>query len=234
MKIKFYIVGIFVILLLSGCTSNLNINISNDGKVKESVNIYSPKSVITIENNDYGSILNSYIDIYKEDLITNNYNYNYDISNNNLNFSASKNYNDICIYFDSSLFIKNGGSFDCTQEDNMYKINGKISALNCDEDCFESPLVDDVKITISSKLKVLSENASEKEGNTYTWNFSKGSNDIFSLTLQKNKKDIIRNKIDSITSNKKVIALSILAIIGVLALAVLILMNKYKKNKIDY
>ena len=234
MKIKFYIVGIFAILLLSGCTSNLNINISKDGKIKESVNIYSPKSVITIENNDYDSILNSYIDIYKEDLITNNYNYNYDISNNNINFSATKNYNDICDYFNSSLFIKNGGSFDCIQEDNVYKINGKISALSCDEDCFESPLVDNIKITISSKLKVLSENAGEKEGNTYTWNFSEGSNDIFSLTLQKNKEDIIRNKIDSITSNKKAIALSILVIIGVLALVVLILMNKYKKNKIDY
>ena len=234
MKIKFYIAGIFVILLLSGCTSNLNINISKDGKVKESVNIYSPKSVVTIENNDYDSILNSYIDIYKEDLITNNYNYNYDISNNNLNFSASKNYSNICDYFNYSLFIKNGGSFDCSQGDNVYKINGKISALNCDEDCFESPLVDNIKITISSELKVLSENASEKEGNTYTWIFSEGGDNTFSLILQKNKKDIIKNKIDSISSDKKVIALSILAIIGILALVVLILLNKYKKNKIDY
>ena len=227
---------IIIVIILCGCSAKVNLNIDKDGVIDNAL-VTQLKSDSYFIDGDFDRYANNLVDLYSNQLTSNDYSYKTNVQDDKFMVDLNKQKKvTICDYFNRKKdYI---GTFfsdlTCIEDNDSYKINGKVSYFNCDESCMEPPEISDIQLNITSKLNIIDENASEKEGNTYTWNFSEGSNNTFSLTLQKSKKDIIRNKIDSITSNKKVIVLSILGAIGILALVVLILMNKYKKNKIDY
>lgn len=227
------LIFVVIVLLLTGCSVNGNLSISKDGSISENINIIETKAFLS----EYGISEHDYIEGYKNMYASNLHNYSYSDNSdkNNMKYDLNNEYKNICDYFNKSDSIKIFFSdITCDENEDRFIVHAKTNYFKCAGECLEPPVVDDVSLKINSSLKVLDENANEKEGSTYTWNFSDGSNDVFSLTLQKNQKDIIRNKINNVTSNKKVIVLSILGAIGILALVVLILMNKYKKNKIDY
>lgn len=175
------IILLLSIVLLSGCTINYDLNITDNGieevingkvskeKVENDKNEYNMNIYYDLLNNDQSVLTNS-DDVYSKNIIENKKSYNYTASYTYQSFdnlSSSRIIN--------SCFEKN----DILDEEDYYSVS-----LNGNFYCLYS---DQVKINIHSDYAVISSNADKVNNNTYTWILSSDKEDI-ELTLSKNIK----------------------------------------------
>lgn len=241
-KIKYVCIFIIIILLLSGCTANVEITIDKDNKVKE-------------------SILITGIDYTKEELeneiqninITGIKEYNYEVIDGNIRFERT--YESVCDYANDNILGYNlFSSIECNEKKKSYVVlaeplnqeaNEKLNENNdmCEEGsdvCSSEGMQESIpsefeyNIKVNLQNKALFNNADEIEGNSYIWHFNPYATSNKSLSLEI-KKSVFINLINSssskVTINMILVIIIIAIVVGILSY---ILYNKYKKNKLDY
>lgn len=229
-KLCFFII---CLLLLSGCSAVVNNEVSKDGSVSENVNISENTQNLYTEDESVDSYVQSLIDVYIDTIRPYNYEYSKEINDNIATVKFNKKYNNICSYFNNSLYVNHFmNEVSCNETEDFYEINAKSSYFVCGDDCFEKPELDNVVLSFKFDQKVLSSNADMIEGNTYTWNFNENKENILSLKIEKTKKSFVEEIKEKQNSNVGI--LFVLGLCVVIILFILILLNKYRKNKIDY
>lgn len=222
------IVGlIFFLVVVTGCSGNINIDINEDGSIDEE---------ITIKDNVASNEI-SKVD-YLDDLInTNGYDSSYllnkIIENNYLGVELSKSYekDNLCSSLRSSSLNKLMYNFSCEKEDDKYIISGNVNYFVCDENCFEPPEISDGVVNITLPTKAKKQNADEVNGNTYTWYFDGVDNE--KLELEFRLKGVNENS----AYNKELIKTVIILVLGLVTIGILVgsvLYNKYKNNRLEY
>lgn len=228
---KKIILVLFVLILLSGCTSTSNVIVSEEGKVTEEVILSENKS--NFPSDSYvKNMIDNYLQLYEEDM--EGYNYE-DISDKNyLKVRLSKKFDNICFYFNDSSFVKKAlSNVSCKKVNNTYEIKADVNSLSCEGDCLEGPLVDNIDFFLKLPNSAILENADEVENNTYAWHIS--GNDLNNINLIINNPNIekVHNKQES-NKNIYIIIGVIIFIIILILLFIIYLVKKYKKNRFEY
>lgn len=229
MKKKYILLSIFVLLLLSGCKGNYNIEIKNDLSVSETFTIngderfslvgYTPSSM-------FNTLTNTYSDYYN----SSDFNlYELTSDNNKLKINFKKDYSSLGDYKNSFYITKlYSGGLEITSKDGIttLKSNGNMDnfwvLLPGD---YEDSLFEEVKISIKLPFKVESSNADviDKDKNIYTWIYDYQESDkTINIAFSPDKKFV---------SSKFVIIKNILIILGILAILGLASYYGYKYYK---
>lgn len=219
-KIKILIAGI-IILLLTGCDAEYNLEISG-GSIKESVNF-------TIPNTEENSKIvdeyykSKYMSYYSMD-VNKSYNYNKEKIENkkqvgmNLNYAYSiKNYEkssllDYCYYKKS---VTKAGDYIVIETDGKTRCFYKDGTKN----------LDTLTINIKTDLKVIENNADKVKDGTYTW----------SVNTDNYENKPIKMKIDTTAKANEsnfwiIVAFIIVGIVIITGLLALFMYFKNRKN----
>lgn len=197
-----------LILLITGCSANYNLNIENDN-FEESIDVIVP-------SNDKALIshLNSFEQYINENVIYDKKMKEEDISTN-FNYSHTYSFNDF-----------QNRENPCFLSSNLYQDNGIYTIFSNDFVCFESfdMKADSYTINISTNYNVINNNADKVNGNTYIWNFKKNNYKNKSIIFQysKTKKEV---------NNFKIIQTVLVSIsISLLLFLSIIILKKYKQK----
>lgn len=165
------ILGLFLIILLTGCSGNYNININEDMSIDEEL-------YLTIENKD--GIYQKTLDIFQKNNISRD-DYNVTIKEDEIEITYKDNFDTIENYlleskvyhqmFDNIEFNKTGDYIDLYVDENI-SIKNDVTEFN------GSNLIDFdmIQLNINNPFKVNFSNADIINENTYTWTITK--NDI--------------------------------------------------------
>lgn len=209
---------LFFCFLLTGCTLNYNINIDSD-YITETINLTIPDDKLNPEAFQELTSSNNSVYLYKKKY----YDVNYTRENNSTIFDYSfkhklKDYNDAKVlgwcYQDrnikedfDNIIIELNGAFDCANMEDQNHIS-------------------QAKINITTKLKVLENNADKINGDTYTWiiNEDNYTNKPIKMVIKKNS-DVKKLKENT---NLLLICLGIFIIPVVLVITFIYLKSKNK------
>lgn len=180
---------IFSISLFTGCTVNYNIDI--DSAISENISFIELNS--KINNNIYADDINSFKS-YKEEISDlNNYPTSV-LSNQAIDIYEPQNKIDGTLYYDPKIVDKNkqygiifNAKYDiknieyvkifntCYDDVKVNSDNGIIKInIKGENICFKYyTLLDEINIKLKTKYKVLSNNATSKEGKYYIWTINK-------------------------------------------------------------
>lgn len=162
------ILGLFLIILLTGCSGNYNININEDMSIDEEL-------YLTIENKD--GIYQKTLDIFQKNNISRD-DYNVTIKEDEIEITYKDNFDTIENYlleskvyhqmFDNIEFNKTGDYIDLYVDENI-NIKNDITELN------GSNLIDFdmIQLNINNPFEVNFSNADIVNENTYTWTITK-------------------------------------------------------------
>lgn len=212
-----------VLFLISGCTVNYDLVIDNDS-ISEDVSIKIPMSEIDLDK--YENQINYPMKVYGGE----EYNYDKqtseDVSNHFVNYKYK---HDIDKYY-KSLFIGM-----CYDDKKILVSDDKISIST--SNVFKCIAMDDgyrakkVDVNITTKLKVLENNADEIKGNTYIWHMNEYeySNKPIKLLLKKDQS--VLEQANNINNANNIGMITIILFLVVVGLLVYIVMTiKHKKN----
>ena len=221
---------ILCLIILSGCSANINVDVLKNGNVKETVILTAEKSDFS-EDTNFDDVIENYLNTYKDML--DGYKYNDVSTDNMLSFKFEKEFDDICDYFKSSIFVSNNiNNLDCDSSGTRYILNANVNNLECGEDCLEGPLIDKATFELSSTNRVIKNNSDNVIDNKYEWNFEGTHDKTINLVIDKSVSSKINNTIKK--NNGSFIAILILLPIMLFIILFVILRKKYKENQIDF
>ncbi|MBQ9011295.1 MAG: hypothetical protein IJ093_01445 [Bacilli bacterium] len=220
---------LLVCFCLCGCSAEYNLTI-NANEFEENVFVYIPYEEIPIgvdfsNSNNKISVLNS-----KDD-------YNYNVSENENGYVEQYSYKHVADAIKNSYFISNCyGNSSITQTENniIIKTADRFNCIVGDDGFY----VEQVKVNITTDLKVLSNNADEINGNTYTWIFDESNyqNKPINMTIQ--KKNVVQRTmnnflttfVDAIKNNYLVFILAVIIVLGTI---IYVYISKKQKENND-
>ena len=221
---------ILCLIILSGCSANVNVDVLKNGNVKETVILTAEKSDFS-EDTNFDDVIENYLNTYKDML--DGYKYNDVSTDNMLSFKFEKEFDDVCDYFKSSIFVSNNiNNLDCDSSGTRYILNANVNNLECGEDCLEGPLIDKATFELSSTNRVIKNNSDNVIDNKYEWNFEGTHDKTINLVIDKSVSSKINNTIKK--NNGSFIAILILIPIMLFIILFVILRKKYKENQIDF
>lgn len=189
MKIKLLYLAL-LLFLLTGCSTEYNLTIANDSFIEE-----LKVNNVKIDNiNDLILPLNYDVDEYDIDKVKPGDDgfYNAKLDKNSYSLFNTFNYNS---------FLKSTLLNSCYDKVDVVKYNKKIYISTVgDFKCYNNYKVDDVKVNIISKYKLVDTNADSIKNNVYSWNINKDNLDkgiyiefVLPKKSEKKKKIFINN-----------------------------------------
>lgn len=240
MKRKKIILIILIIFIMSGCTIKTEITMMDDGSIKENVNILESMSNIASDKDKFEKKVNSYLKDYKKVLTKTGYNTSIMYGEKSLSGVQFKNnYKNICHYFSKNLFtFRIYNDISCNEDDYYIEIKSNTPYPVYCSDCVDRISLQDAKFIINLPINALEHNADIVNENTYSWEFNKNTDSSKNIYLKIDKqklKEYQENKKSSeeIAYKMKII-LAIILILSILIGTCIILVKKYKKNKLEY
>ncbi len=240
-KLKF-LIAIFIVILLSGCTVKYDINLNYDGTIDETINLNIPNSSLNFyESNSVGSYLNSYLESYDNVIKFGGYEYETSFEKDRSVIEFNRQNSNVCDIFIKNPFYKYLYE-DVTCEENEYYYVLKNESVLIMNNEFEGKefVINNFELRLTLPISAEEHNADQVDGNTYIWKYDENTTDkdiyikINKTALEENKKDIERQNEEK-ERQKVIITVSIVVgVIIVLALISLILYKKYKSNKLEY
>lgn len=212
---------LFIILLTSGCTIKYNITIDKN-YITEDINMVIDNAILneTTYNELTSKTNNVYLNTHeyykvnhnKDDNNLNvNYRYNHKINNYQNSKVINWCYHDKEIKIENNhLIIATGKVFDCA--------NGESKSS-----------IENAQINITTKLKVIENNADEVKDNTYTWNINKEN---YTNKPIKMNVELPKDNTALIKSTKETILIYAVFIVPIAILLLYLLWKKKKTNKI--
>lgn len=178
------IIFIFIVLLVCGCTANYNLEITEES-FKETIDIKISKSLIP-EKSEYPEIeTDDYITPFLEEetsaLFSNpNVYYNKQVQDFSTYYNIKMDYEYLPSEFkDSNSLNLCFDNFEFYEDENYYlHATGTFYCLYSDE----------VKINITTKNEVITNNADEIKGNTYIWNINGRNKNNIDIEFEVSKK----------------------------------------------
>lgn len=223
---------IICVLLLTGCDVSITNKVNNDGSVLETVKIKEQISNIYLENEGLEEYKNNMIKVYEDTLYEEGYTYSSNITEDEIIVTLTKQFNNLCNYFNESLFVElSSNNMTCKNENGNYKIEGDIDYFTCEDDCMEPPVIDNAIFTIDFKKNPLSSNSKNINKNSYTWNFNSYSDNKIEFTV-KNDEPVLNSMVKNVSPINWIIIFVVLMLL--LIIIGFVLYKKYKKTKIDY
>lgn len=221
---------ILCLIILSGCSANINVDVLKNGNVKETVILTAEKSDFS-EDTNFDDVIENYLNAYKDML--DGYKYNDVSTDNMLSFKFEKEFDDVCDYFKSSIFVSNNiNTLDCDSSGTRYILNANVNNLECGEDCLEGPIIDKATFELSSINRVIKNNSDNVIDNKYEWNFEGTHDKTINLVIDKSVSSKINSTIKK--NNRSFVAILILIPIALFIILFVILRKKYKENQIDF
>lgn len=224
---------ILLIFMISGCSVEVNIDIS-DNKIKESNDITIYQNAIYTKE-ILRTSFRDYIPIYASNLIVDTvpdqpfsdvlyYNKNTTDLGNGYRFNYSYDF-DIDKYVDART-IKDGF------RDYSYSYRNDIISLSTDSEGLiyfnDYPLLEEVTVNIETDYLVEENNADSVNGNTYTWVFNKDSKKSIDIVIDTSKSG---DRVLGIVNVSTLVTIGV--VIGIiLIILVLLLIRNRKNNKI--
>ncbi len=224
---------ILLIFMISGCSVEVNIDIS-DNKIKESNDITIYQNAIYTKE-ILRTSFRDYIPIYASNLIVDTvpdqpfsdvlyYNKNTTDLGNGYRFNYSYDF-DIDKYGDART-IKDGF------RDYSYSYRNDIISLSTDSEGLiyfnDYPLLEEVTVNIETDYLVEENNADSVNGNTYTWVFNKDSKKSIDIVIDTSKSG---DRVLGIVNVSTLVTIGV--VIGIiLIILVLLLIRNRKNNKI--
>ncbi len=222
---------LLVCLLLTGCSASIISTVNSDGSVLETVEISEYVSNVYLDDQSPSEYVSNLLSLYKDTLDEEGYSYTYSTTDSLVTITLTKEFSNICTYFNNSLFIRTSSSdISCTNNDGKYEIEGNVSYFICGDDCMEPPSIDSATLTVNFQKTPLSSNATYINDNSYTWNFDSNSDTKIEIVAEETVtlSDIVNN------NSTLVLIIAGLVIVFVLVLIGFILYKKYKNNRINY
>lgn len=232
MKKKIFLL-IIITILLSGCSANYNLNISEKQTIIENATVTVPKldisgAFVEAENPDEAE--KNYFDRELKNIASKYSITGYNQNNTSTNYVVKKEttYMTIESLKESKLLNELYNNITISNNGNIYTLNFS----NFNDKIMEDGL-QNIEIKIKLPFYVESHNG-KKDEDTYTWNLSfKNRNDIklkFDISRKyneeiKNNEEETNNKI-----NSKIIIYVVLGIITTIIILFLILKKKFNKN----
>lgn len=218
-KVLLFILCFF---LVTGCDVKYDLTINNDS-YDETITLSFLKSQNTYED----------VSSYLEDKIPISYNpserlyYNSKIEEDDNYYNLVYNYKHNTNTFMQSYFVSN-----CYPNFNIESNDEQIILSSGQQfTCFvgdDGLSADSVEINITTKLKVLKNNADESNGNTYTWNIDESNynNKPIEMTLQKSF------EIEDVVPQNEASNLSFIIVVAIIGVALIIyIFVRYKAKK---
>ncbi len=204
----------FIVLLLSGCTANYEINLKDD-KVEEKLTIIETNKSIFDKELDTGwTIRQSFESMLEGDEFgEENYNVKSLITDDQLGIEYTSK---------SALSILNSSIVNQCYRNPSVSISNNIISIDTGSnfECYDFyENLESVRVVFKTNHKVISTNSDSKEGNSYIWNITKDGNKTIQITYD-----------DSITK-KSIIPYIIIGIVAVVIIISGCFVLKKVKNK---
>lgn len=239
MKVK-HLFLIIIIFLISGCTAEVNLNIT-DSKVNESVDIIFYQNVIYSKDLIRTSFRN-YIPAFAKDSIVdteedlpnaNTEYYQKEVTDLGDGYKFNYSYNFDITDYENSTTMKNAfkvSNINVDHGTNQIKISTDSDGIIYFNDY---PMLEEVIVNIKTDYLVEENNADKVSNNTYTWVFTKDSKKSINMTINKEK---VNNKITTnilkAADSNPLIAIIIITIVLSLIIASILLAKNKKNNKL--
>lgn len=199
MKKRIFLI-ITILLLTTGCTCEYNLTINGNNyleeiilnaETSEEISNFNGKWEIPIDKDEY--IEMSGFD-YETDVNTNKYNYK--LSSNKLIFNYK---------FNGSQLSKSTAVYNCYNKLTVTNYsNTTIISTSSKADCFDKhPPLTSVKVNITVDREVISNDADNVSGNTYTWNITKDNANNKSINLVLSNSSLEKEPSSSSNENTK-------------------------------
>ncbi len=187
---KYKILILMVLLVfISGCKANYNVNIYSNGKVEEQLVIIFDSN--SVESHNPGALIDDTIKTYKENNMYTNYSIKKDINGSKSTITATRKYSSLDSYINDSELLP------VLFEKTVYVDDFGIKGLQTigefyydavfDTSVADDPMLDNIDIKIHSQLELLENNASrvDKDNNDLYWNIN-NQNKTFSMNFKFN------------------------------------------------
>lgn len=243
MKVKKIIVLFFLIFILTGCTVNYDLNIS-DKVISENISIIDYNEVnwdifksygsYSMDDTTYRDLINNYA---KEDSVIysmndNSGNYDKEIINNSNSLGIKLNYDYKLDEFYKESLIRNCYKYFSVNNDNGVYTLSTSKVFMCFNN--DNPLLDRVNVKIKVDYEVIENNADSFSDNEYIWNINKENAGnkpiILSFRVDKAKGNIFEEVL--FNDDKVSIAIIIFALAFVIGIVIFAFIKNKKNNKI--
>lgn len=241
-KVLKLVVVIFFVFILCGCDVRSDVTVNSDGTVIESVDVLDSNSSFKSDKYSKDEMISFALENYKTVLDFRKYSYVNIEGDSKSGVRSSKQYKNICKYFQDTAFNQYVYKhIKCVETDSYYEIYNDTEYIPYCEDCSNWPRLDTVTLQLNLPIKADEHNADSVNNNTYIWNFGKNAKENKSFRLKISKESLKQSHIDETKRNDriktqgKIITIAIImgVIVGLFSLA-MVLYKKYKENQIDY
>ena len=235
------IILILVIILLTGCKVNSNIEIDYNYNVKEKIDIIFSNS-LAVNNSSPKRYAEDFLEYYKPVIDFKKYNFEITEEKDESYVTFSKDSKNICDNLNYNMFLPYlYKSIDCFEDDSYIILKSKGEQLISKPLSEKKFNVEEVSINIKFPIPLEENNADKVKDNTYTWNYdlnTDASKEIY-LKLDKNKiiekqQEVVKKEKTSNVLNKVGIVSLIVVIIIIISFISYTLYKKYKSNQLDY
>jgi len=193
---------IMILLLTTGCTCEYNLIINGNSYKEEIILIAETSNEISSFNQEWEIPVDKdeyeKISGFDNETEIDTKIYNYKLSSNKLTFNYD---------FSRSNISKSTAAYNCYNKLTVSNYNNTtIISTSPKADCFDKhPPLTSVKVNIKVDREVISNNADNVSGNTYTWNITKenASNKSINLVLSNDSQEEDKSSSSSGNTNNK-------------------------------
>lgn len=234
------ILFLLIIVILTGCQVNADVNINYDYTVDEKIDVLFDNE-LAVNFNSSKEYAKSYLEYYNPVIKLKDYDYDIEEKKDTSSVIFTKKSKNICDSINYSLFtIYLYDNIECTENEYYMEIksvgNQSVSAPS-NEKKFN---VESLKLNIKLPIVAEENNADEIKDNVYSWYYDENSLRSKNLylkvdktKLEENRKNI-EEKIKNDKRNDKILTiLCFLLPIIIIGIISVILFKKYKSNKIE-
>lgn len=241
-KFKKIIILLLLIIMLSGCKINSNVELKKDGKVIENVTIITNIKNDASSKEELLSYINSELENYQSLIKYGNYKYEIIDNKNDIGVEFFKTYDSICSYFQNTIFNQyEYKHIKCSDEDDYIIIENDTPHNTTCEDCLDNFDLGDIEISFKLPVEAYDNDADIQKENTYIWKFDKNTSESKTFKFKISKRDLesVKENYEAEQKLQKKISFAKITIIVLIALGLLffivcILYKKYRDNKLKY
>lgn len=225
----------FILICITGCSINADITITENKKVKEDIDI----SILNSDIISQGYSVDEYLDMYTSNPSNTTLYKDYSIkSKKSKNYShiiIKKDYKELNEYIDSYTFktLFDGAVIEDTGKYlTFHTTSNRYSNYNPDEGSGDYIATSNYTVSIKFYNEVLDNNADkiDKSNNTYTWYFSDADSSDSYIYFKLGPKVKYFVKFKDYIMNNILSIIVVASIIGIIAISILYIVYKSKKN----
>lgn len=229
-----------IILILTGCTAEVNINVDVNDKVNEDVKIFflNSSSSKYEKPKDYAQ---NYLDYYESAIDYKKYNYEITEGKTESFVMFNKQSDGFCQSIENNLFSQHLYKNITCDEDEFY-----ITIKSVGEQLIAQPMskkafnIEKVRLSLNLPVNAEENNADILNKNTYIWEFDELSSPSKSIYIKINKELLKQKKQDVENQIKKekfvnsaTVIVIILGIIGTISIISYLVYKKAKSNRLE-